>query len=79
MHERFVPKIKRLNDLQRLWVDGFTLLDGRVQFQTDVSKHIANFVISDFALSRLTGFGVLKTYIKVSTTRQFYIQVEMLS
>ena len=78
MHERFVSKIQRLYDLNWLWVDVFILPDGRVQFKTDVSKHIAYFVISCFALSHLIGFGVLKTPFKVSTTRQLYIQVEMI-
>lgn len=42
-----------------------------------VSKDIANYVVSAFAMSRLSGFGVLKIPQRIATTRQFYIQVEM--
>jgi len=77
LHERFNPKIERIYQLSWLWKDSFTLPDGRVQFYADVSKDIANYVVSAFAVSSLTGFGMLKQPAKISTTRQFYIQVEM--
>jgi CD109 antigen len=77
LHERFYPKIERIFQLSWLWKDAFTLPDGRVQFRAEVSKDIANYVVSAFAMSRLSGFGVLKIPQRISTTRQFYIQVEM--
>ncbi len=77
LHERFYPKIERIYQLTWLWKDAFTLPDGRVQFRAEVSKDIANYVVSAFAVSRLSGFGILKLPQKISTTRQFYIRVEM--
>jgi len=77
LHERFAPKIERLYQLSWMWKDAFTLPDGRVQFRAEVSKDIADFQISAFAVSRLSGFGILETPQYISTTRQFYIQVEM--
>jgi len=77
LSERFYPKIERIYQLSWLWKDSFTLPDGRVQFRAEVSKDIANYVVSVFAMSRLSGFGVLKMPGRVATTRQFYIQVEM--
>ena len=77
LHERFNPKIERIYQLSWLWKDSFTLPDGRVQFYAEVSKDIANYVVSAFAVSSLTGFGMLKQPAKISTTRQFYIQVEL--
>jgi hypothetical protein len=77
LHERFSPKIERIYQLSWLWKDSFTLPDGRVQFRAEVSKDIANYVVSAFAVSRLSGFGVLKIPGRIATTRQFYIQVEM--
>ncbi len=77
LHERFYPKIERIYQLSWLWKDSFTLPDGRVQFRAEVSKDIANYVVSAFAVSRLSGFGILKIPGRIATTRQFYIQVEM--
>lgn len=77
LHERFQPKIERLYQLSWLWMDSFTLPDGRVQFRVEVSKDIANYVVGAFAMSRLSGFGVLKIPARIATTRQFYMQVEM--
>ena len=77
LSERFYPKIERIYQLSWLWKDAFTLPDGRVQYRAEVSKDIANYEVSAFAVSRLTGFGILKKPGYVSTTRQFYIQVEM--
>ena len=77
LHERFVPKIQRIYELTWLWHNSFTLPDGRVQFVVDVPRQIANFVVSAFAVSTLTGFGVLKKPERFSTTRQFYTKVEM--
>ena len=77
LHQRFYPKIERIYQLSWLWKDSFTLPDGRVQYRAEVSKDIANYVVSAFAVSRLSGFGILKTAGRVATTRQFYIQVEM--
>ena len=77
LSERFYPKIERIYQLSWLWKDAFTLPDGRVQYRAEVSKDIANYVVSAFAVSRLSGFGILKTPARIATTRQFYIQVEM--
>lgn len=77
LSERFYPKIERIYQLSWLWKDAFTLPDGRVQFRAEVSKDIADYAVSAFAVSRLSGFGILKTPQYVSTVRQFYIQVEM--
>jgi len=77
LHERFFPKIQRIYELSWLWKDCFTLPDGRVQFTIDVPKAIADYEVNVFAMSRLSGFGVLKTPQYVSSVRQFYIQVEM--
>jgi len=60
-----------------MWKDAFTLPDGRVQFRAEVSKDIADYQISAFAVSRLSGFGILEKPKYIATTRQFYIQVEM--
>ena len=46
LHERFYPKIERIYQLSWLWKDTFTLPDGRVQFVANVSKDIANYVVS---------------------------------
>ena len=77
LYERFQPKIERIYQLSWLWKDAFTLPDGRVQYRAEVPKDIANYVITVFAVSRLSGFGVLKFPIHYEATRQFYIQVEM--
>ena len=77
IHERFNPKIERIYQLSWLWEDQFTLPDGRVQFRAEMSKDIANYVVSFFAVSRLAGFGLLKSPIHISSVRQFYIQVEI--
>ena len=77
LFDRFIPKIERIYKLSWLWKDSFTLPDGRVQFVADVDKDIANYVISAFAISIQSGFGLLKAPIKLETTRQFYMQVEM--
>lgn len=69
LHERFYPKIERIYQLSWLWKDSFTLPDGRVQYRAEVSKDIANYVVSAFAVSRLSGFGILKTPGRISTTR----------
>jgi len=75
LHERFYPKIERIYQLSWLWKDTFNLPDGRIQFTADVPKHIADYAVTAFAISRLSGFGILKTPQYVSTVRQFYIQV----
>jgi len=75
LHERFYPKIERLYQLTWLWKDTFTLPDGRVQFKAEVPKLIADYAVSAFAISRLSGFGLLKVPQYVSSVRQFYIQV----
>ncbi len=72
-----MPKIQRIYELTWLWHNSFTLPDGRVQFVVDVPRQIANFVVSAFAVSTLTGFGVLRKPERFSTTRQFYMKVEM--
>lgn len=77
LHERFAPKIERIYQLSWMWKDAFTLPDGRVQFRAEVSKDIANYQVSAFAVSRLSGFGILNKPQYVDTTRQFYIQVDM--
>ena len=77
LHERFAPKIERIYQLSWMWKDSFTLPDGRVQFRAEVSKDIADYQVSAFAVSRLSGFGILDKPQYVDTTRQFYIQVEM--
>lgn len=77
LYERFQPKIERIYQLTWLWKDTFTLPDGRVQYRAEIPKNIADYVITAFAVSRLSGFGVLKTPIHYAGTRQFYIQVEM--
>jgi CD109 antigen len=77
LDERFYPKIERIYQLSWLWKDSFTLPDGRVQFRAEVSKDIANYVVSAFAVSRLSGFGILKMPARIASTRQFYIQVEV--
>jgi CD109 antigen len=77
LNDRIHPKIERIYQLSWLWKDTFTLPDGRVQFRAEVSKDIANYQVGAFAVSRLSGFGILKRPQYVSTTRQFYIQVEM--
>ena len=77
LYERFQPKIERIYQLSWLWKDTFTLPDGRVQYRAEIPKEIADYVITVFAVSRLSGFGVLKTPIHYAATRQFYIQVEM--
>ena len=77
MNERFYPKIERIYQLNWLWHDAFTLPDdGRVQFYVDVPKGIANYVVNAFAISLTHGFGILESPLRISTTRQFYIQVE---
>lgn len=48
-----------------------------VFFILQVSKDIANYVVSAFAVSRLSGFGILKIPGRIATTRQFYMQVEV--
>ena len=75
LHERFRPKIERIYQLSWMWRDAFTLPDGRVQFRAEVSKDIADYQVSAFAVSRLSGFGILSRPQHVHTTRQFYIQV----
>lgn len=77
LSERFYPKIERIYQLSWLWKDAFTLPDGRVQYRAEVPRDISNYVITAFAMSRLSGFGVLKTPIHYQATRQFYIQVLM--
>ena len=76
LSERFFPKIERIYQLSWLWHDSFALPDGRVQFYVDVPKDIANYVVNAFAISLTSGFGMLKSPLRISTTRQFYIQVE---
>ncbi len=77
MHQRFEPKIQRIYTLTWLWQDTFTLPDGRVQFVVEVPRDIANYVVGAFAVSRLSGFGILKVPERYAATRQFYMQVEM--
>jgi hypothetical protein len=77
MHKRFEPKIQRSYLLTWLWHDSFALPDGRVQFVIDVPRDIATYVVSAFAVSRLSGFGALKWPLRHTATRQFYMVVEM--
>jgi CD109 antigen len=60
-----------------LWEDAYTLPDGRVQFSIQVPRQIAHFVVSAFAVSSLSGFGTLRTPERFSSTRQFYMEVEI--
>ncbi len=77
LNERFYPKIERIYQLNWLWQDAFTLPDGRVQFYIDVPKDIANYVVNAFAISLTNGLGILESPLRISTTRQFFIQVEL--
>ena len=77
LHERFSPKIERVYQLSWLWHEEFTLPDGRVQFQVDLPKSIANYELNAFAISKLSGLSIMKTHLNLAATRQFYIQVEL--
>ena len=77
LSERFFPKIERLYQLAWLWQDKISLPDGRVQFTADVNKDIANYEVNAFAISHMSGLGLLQQPQRISTTRQFWIRVEM--